>query len=189
MRRLCLLAASMILISACTDAAPTLLSNLIPITGGDGQGGENAGELSSSENMPRGATLRYGDTVHGETTRNGCQLWSFSGGAGEEVSISLMSEDFDTFLALFGPQDKFIASNDDGGAGDASLIDTLVLPTTGDYTIAVQGYSGSDFGFYDLNLARSAQGLTYAERGGGQLDYGDTIYSDLLDWRLSLIHI
>jgi hypothetical protein len=182
LQKLRLLATSLILILACACATPTLLTDLIPVVGGDRQFGGSADDPAALVSVPRGVSLGYEDSIHGKLARNGCHYWSFTGRAGDAVTISL-DGGFDTFLALFGSDGRFVASDDDGGVGNASLIDTVVLPTTGDYVIAVQGYSSADYGSYTLRLERSAYGRLSVERATGQLEYGDTIYGDLQDWR------
>ncbi len=182
MQKLRLLAASSIVILTSACATPSLLTDLIPVVGGDRQFEGSADDPAALVSVPRGVSLGYDDTVHGKLARSGCHYWSFTGRAGDAVTISL-DGGFDTFLALFGSDGRFIASDDDGGTGKASLIDTVVLPSTGDYVIAVQGYSSADFGSYDLKLERSAYGHIRVERAGGQLEYGGTIYGTLQDWR------
>ncbi len=182
MRQVCLLAASLVLILACSCTTPSLLADLILGARGDRQFVGGADVPLAAAVIPRGATLKYGDAVQGKITRHSCHYWSFTGSAGDAVSISISSDDFDTFLALFGSDGSFIASDDDSGPGVTSLIDTAVLPAAGDYVIAVQGYSSSDFGSYDLKLERLAYGRISVERAGGRLEYGDTVYGVLLRW-------
>ena len=66
----------------------------------------------------------------------------YEGTAGDVVSITLISDDFDTYLIL--QDDTGIElSFDDDGAGDLnSQISPYILPYTGTYTIVVTSFSG-----------------------------------------------
>lgn len=183
MRQLRMLAAYLLLLQACSFFTPSHSGGLIPVSGGSNPIQDDAGQYVTPGSILGGLTLEYGDTVHGELAMNECHHWSFIAAAGDEVSLSLSSEEFDPFLALFGADGTFVASNDDGGEGNASLIEKVVLPATGVYVAAVQGYAGSGTGIYALNLELSATRLTSEERGGGILTIGETVYGNLQDWR------
>ncbi len=91
----------------------------------------------------------------GDATASGGGLyddWTFGGRAGERISVSLRSDDFDTVLELgtgTGGSFRSIASNDDGGDGLDSYLDTT-LPRSGTFTLRVRSFGGSGSGFYVL---------------------------------------
>ena len=67
------------------------------------------------------------------------QLHTFTGKAGDVISIELNSSEFDAYLVLVDPKFKGIAKNDNGGEGSNAKI-TITLPTTGTYTVIVKAY-------------------------------------------------
>ncbi|MDR0780728.1 MAG: PPC domain-containing protein [Pseudomonadales bacterium] len=91
--------------------------------------------------------------------------WSFTAKRGELVSISVSSDDFDTFLILKAPDGK-IETNDDAGDNCAlcdaqfaaarynSLIERE-LSVAGTYTVRVSSYAAGQSGDYRLRILRS----------------------------------
>lgn len=84
--------------------------------------------------------------------------YSFTGTAGQLVSIQLTSNAFDTFLYLKNPAGTVIASNDDGGGGTNSRIPAnsgnFTLPTSGTFVIEATSYSTQRTGAYMLLFTR-----------------------------------
>jgi alpha-tubulin suppressor-like RCC1 family protein len=80
--------------------------------------------------------------------------YSFSGEAGQQISIQLTSAIFDTYLVLKNASNTVITFNDDGGGGSNSRIPassgTYTLPTTGNFIIEVTSYSSLKVGAYTL---------------------------------------
>jgi hypothetical protein len=74
------------------------------------------------------------------------------GSEGDQVTISLESEEFDTVLEVWGPDLVRIEKDDDGGVGTNSRIDSFRLPTTGTYNIVARGYSRGERGDYTLTV-------------------------------------
>ena len=64
------------------------------------------------------------------------QKHTFTGKAGEAITIELNSSEFDAYLMLIDPKSNKIAENDDGGENNNAKI-TMTLPTTGIYTVIV----------------------------------------------------
>lgn len=88
-------------------------------------------------------SITIGDNVTGALTReNQRVLYTFTGRAGEVVTISLESDDFDTVVTLLNAAGEELISDDDGGSGLNSLISGFTLPADGQYTIVVDGYRG-----------------------------------------------
>lgn len=90
------------------------------------------------------------------------QWFEVSGPAGQPVTFTLRSTEFDTYLMLRGPGD-FRIDNDDGpGMGTDSRIET-VLPTTGVYRVGVTSYRPGEVGRYRLEITEGTT-LTNARR-------------------------
>jgi len=82
--------------------------------------------------------------------------------AGQVVTLSTASiENFDTVLAVIGPDGKPVAQNDDCDGSLQSCI-TFMPPESGRYTARVTGY-GEATGTFELTVAEGANvGLSYA---------------------------
>ena len=77
--------------------------------------------------------------------------FTFPGQAGENLGVSVVSDDFDTMMTLVAPSGEII-ENDDGPDGSTnSRIDTL-LTETGEYTLLVNGYEPDAGGAYEVLL-------------------------------------
>ncbi|MFO7320418.1 MAG: hypothetical protein DIU68_001680 [Chloroflexota bacterium] len=112
-------------------------------------------------------------------------LYNFEGTAGQLVSITLVSDDFDPLLVLIGPDGQELTINDDGGPGSLnSRIGPYSLPEDGEYTIVVDTYSHyygtstrSDGGEYVLTLAEvDFQPLEYSQTVEGELGVNEQAY-------------
>jgi hypothetical protein len=111
--------------------------------------------------------INIGQTINGSLAATDCKSrmrgvsyfadrYSFSGTAGQQISISLSSASFDTYAYLIAPNKSLTAEDDDGGGGTNSRIPLgsglFSLPTTGVYTIEVTTFSQSATGNYTLSL-------------------------------------
>ena len=115
--------------------------------------------------------ISCGATVSGSLTTDDCvftdntyyDLWGFSGTAGQQVTITLTSSVFDTWVLLYGAAGGTpIAENDNdpaGGTNNSRLV--FMLPSTGNYFIAANSVEVNTFGTYNLSLQCSGGG------GGG----------------------
>jgi len=104
--------------------------------------------------------MEYGEEVDGEITDDSpadpiyndlAEDHTFEGSDGDDIVISMTSEDFDTWLVLTDEDEDMVAENDDGGAGFNSEIETE-LPDDGVYTIWAGSFSGEATGDYELEL-------------------------------------
>ncbi|WAL59090.1 trypsin-like peptidase domain-containing protein [Thermocoleostomius sinensis] len=77
---------------------------------------------------------------------------SFQGNAGQTVTISLESSDFDTYLILLGPNDQVIGENDDAASNTLNSTLTITLPVTGTYRIIANAYDSEGQGRYVLTV-------------------------------------
>ena len=78
------------------------------------------------------------------TQKNGKSYYNvhtFEGKAGEQITIDLTSNEFDSYLILLDPEGKKIAEDDDGGSGNNARI-IVTLPTSGTYTIIAFAHTG-----------------------------------------------
>jgi hypothetical protein len=124
-----------------------------------------AGERIDGYLSPTDPTLDGGEPFH---------LYQYNGRAGERVSITLRSEDFDSYLVLGTPGGRHGVGNaltrdDDGGGGRDSRIE-FTLPESRVYVIRVNPL-GSGSGEYVLDV-ESSLGGGYSGRPGRD-DYDD----------------
>ena len=133
---------------------------------GSGEAGSYTLILTRTE-APECTAISYGQTLEGSLdlsdttsvarTDSRADCYTFSSMADEGIIVSIISDDFDTYLSLLDPSGQIIASDDDGGEGSDSRIPeegTLTIPSTGDYTIEVTSYFSDETGTYSLTLQR-----------------------------------
>jgi serine protease Do len=80
------------------------------------------------------------------------QEYTFEGRAGQSVTISLASPDFDPYLALLDPDERLIGENDDASQSNSNATITLTLPSTGTYRVIVNAYDRRGRGRYLLTI-------------------------------------
>ena len=109
--------------------------------------------------------ITIGQTVNANLTTSDCpaddgtfyDVYSFSGTAGQRISVGMSSAQFDTFLILNRPDGSILAVDDDGGGGTNSRIPPngfVTLPVTGTYTIFANAFDPSDTtGSYTLLIS------------------------------------
>lgn len=84
-------------------------------------------------------------------------LWSYRGHAGESVKIQMMSDDFDTYVAIgrmVNGEWEDIATMDDGGEGTNTLLE-VTLPADGEYLIRANSLGADETGEYTLLIESS----------------------------------
>ncbi len=77
---------------------------------------------------------------------------TFEGRAGQSVTISVESRDFDTLVALFSPDGKLLAENDDISRSNTNSALTFTLPASGRYTVVVNANKKGERGRYNLTV-------------------------------------
>jgi tetratricopeptide (TPR) repeat protein len=77
---------------------------------------------------------------------------TFVGRAGQSVTISVESRDFDTLVALFSPDGKLLAENDDISRSNTNSSLTFTLPASGRYTVVVNANKKGERGRYNLTV-------------------------------------
>lgn len=100
--------------------------------------------------------IQAGDSLSGALTRQmPSAAFVFSGSAGEVFTITLTSDDFDTFLTLQDTAGNVLATDDDRAGNFNARIEAFALPADGDYTILAGSYNGAGVGDFTLTLARA----------------------------------
>ena len=79
------------------------------------------------------------------------QYHTFSGEAGETITIEVGTNEFDSYLIVLDPEEKKIAENDDGGEGNQAKV-TINLVSSGTYTVIVTSYEAEETGSYQLRV-------------------------------------
>ncbi|MBD1910960.1 MULTISPECIES: pre-peptidase C-terminal domain-containing protein [unclassified Leptolyngbya] len=109
--------------------------------------------------------------------------YTFSGTAGQTVTIAMNSDVFDTLLVLRGPNGQDVTMNDDYAR---SLNSTIVatLPTTGTYTVLARSFSGQGGAYRIVVRPATAYDQAYA-RGfeqlrNGQMDQAIASFTDAI---------
>jgi hypothetical protein len=90
-----------------------------------------------------GSVLRSDDTY-----MNG---YYYDGVAGEQITVTLRSPDFDSWLVIDQPHGPFRQWNDDGGGGQDSKL-AITLPATGRYIIVANAVAKHSTGRYTLRV-------------------------------------
>ncbi len=86
-------------------------------------------------------------------------VYYFNGTANQRLRISMnrLSGTLDPYLVFVDPNGNLVAVNNDGGAGTNALIDPVILPVNGRYTIyALRANSGS--GTYQIQVSQGTFG-------------------------------
>jgi len=119
-------------------------------TGGPGSGG-GVGVAAIARNSTVQGRLETSDPTLEDDSH--FDTWIFEGRAGERMTATLTSNDFDTYLllAVGTPGDmEIIDENDDSGDSTNSRLE-VTLPETGVYTLLANSYE-VDTGAYSLRL-------------------------------------
>lgn len=110
-------------------------------------------------------TIACGETKNASLTDADCALdddsfidhWAFNGLAGQTVTITLRSTDFDTYLFLQSPDLQDQSDDDDSGGGtDSQIIETL--DATGEWGIFPNSLDPNVTGAYTLTVTCVAEG-------------------------------
>lgn len=150
-----------------------------------GAGGQTT--QPTPEPTPSDGTLAYGDTVTGEL-ETAAAAFTFDAAAGDAVTITLLSDEFDPYLRLLDVNGAVVAEDDDGAGSLNSQISTSLVDD-GTYIIEVTSYravssDGENFavGAFTLSLALgdappvTQPGVT---EFGGEISIGETVEGEL----------
>jgi len=100
------------------------------------------------------------------------------GRPGQELTISMSSEEGDTYLYLYGPDGNRVAGDDDGGGGLNSQIRTR-LEQAGEYTIIATSFDEDATFGYDLSVESDEpedvdlRSISIGETAEGRIDQDD----------------
>lgn len=108
------------------------------------------------------SSISYGAAVSGSladsdrTLDDGSKYdeYTFQGSAGDRIVITLESSDFDAYLILEDANGESIASNDDFEDSSLNSRITIVLPSTGRFTILANSLGEGQLGAYRLTLRK-----------------------------------
>lgn len=78
--------------------------------------------------------------------------YTFEGRAGQTITITLESEDFDTYAILVSAEGHAVAQNDDVSQGNTNSLLRVRLPSSGTYQIIVNSYDRTGLGRYRLTV-------------------------------------
>ncbi|NER79887.1 MAG: hypothetical protein F6K42_09945 [Leptolyngbya sp. SIO1D8] len=78
--------------------------------------------------------------------------YSFEGQAGQSVTITVTSEDFDTYLLLLDNTESVLAQNDDTGFNSTNSALSITLPADGTYQVVVNSFWSDGQGNYSLTI-------------------------------------
>lgn len=131
------------------DAGPSVLT-LLPVTGTVEVGATVEGALEASDYVAVGRRVK---------------AYRLEGNAGAPVTIDLISDDFDSYLHLVGPDGTEIETDDDSGGACHARISTF-LPSEGEYRIVASSLSGGT-GAFTLRLDERQQPPAPGDCGGG----------------------
>jgi hypothetical protein len=151
-------------------------------------------ERVSAPAVAEGEAPTVGREIQGELAPGDAQLQSgeyidrypFTGEAGQQLEITLTSSDFDTYLAISGPNGYEQFNDDDVQSGTRNSRLIVALPAAGDYTFHVTSYAPGERGAYTLainptqnvapgaGLAGAAPDLAGGQTMNGELAQGDS---------------
>jgi serine protease Do len=89
-------------------------------------------------------------------------VYTFAGERGQQIAITMTSQEIDAYLILFGPDGGEIAQNDDSGRHTNARI-VVTLPRSGTYTLLANSYQSNESGSYTLQAV--ADGNTSSSTG------------------------
>jgi len=135
------------------------------------------GASSGSSGAVRGE-LQSGATVSGQLTSTAptlddgshYDLWQFNGEAGQQVTLTVRSDAFDSYAMLVRGMsmnpDNVLTQDDDGAGGLDSRI-TYTLPETGTYSLVVNSYGAGATGAYQVEFQSMSVDWASQYPGGG----------------------
>ncbi|MEO0458214.1 MAG: hypothetical protein AAF152_16760 [Cyanobacteria bacterium P01_A01_bin.114] len=89
------------------------------------------------------------------------KLHPLNGIAGQQVTIDVISNDFDAFVLLVGPNERVIGQDDDSGEGRHARL-TSILTITGTYQIVVNTARPGEIGRYTLTVGPASDAMEVA---------------------------
>lgn len=122
--------------------------------------------------LPSQGTLEIGAEIGGRFTEDDylaegrrVRAYTLEGSQGAPVTIDLISDDFDAYLNLLGPDGAEVGTDDDSGGACHARISTF-LPEDGRYTIVASSLSEST-GAFTLRVDDEEHAPASGDCGGG----------------------
>ena len=140
----------------------TILANSYSAGGAGSYSLAVTGSAGSGSGSASGSALSAGQSASGELTSDDPTLddgthydvWTYYGEAGEQVTVTLSSDEVDTYLiAMRGTPESGepLDENDDADGTNSRL--TLRLPASGMYTFLANTYGAGETGSYTISLS------------------------------------
>lgn len=141
------------------ESGPSILQ-LLPVTGVVEVGSETQGDLTAADYLSGGQRVK---------------AYTLEGTQGAPVTIDLVSETFDSYLHLLGPDGTEVETDDDSGGACHARISTF-LPADGTYRIVAASLSG-DTGAFTLSVGQQQRPPASGQCGAGA--YEEDVLSHL----------
>ncbi len=143
-----------------------------------------AGSAAQAQTPLGVGSSRTGSLAEGDSTLSSGEFvdtFVFEGQAGQQVTVSMNSGAFDSYVMVRGPA-GFSEDNDDRETGDRNSQLTMRLPADGTYRIQATSFEPGESGAYRVSLVEGAGEAILADGGGnarvgtnsGQLRTGDS---------------
>lgn len=107
--------------------------------------------LISCPNMTVAEAITSADLAASDGSRY--DVWTFSGKAGDTITIDLRSTSFDAYLILLDPNDVPVAESDDASAGTTDARISFTLTATGTWSVVANSLAAGGSGSYALSLS------------------------------------
>jgi Caspase domain len=153
---------SLLMVSACTPAAeaPQTPTKAVGDKSGVQEGTKPLASVKAIDQLTAGSyvtgTLTSSDRQFKDDTY--FDVWPYSGTAGEEVTFTQTSDNFDTYLIVrllnsASLDDAVEVASDDDSAGDLNSTLTVTLPETGTYAVIANAAVANAQGAYRLSAS------------------------------------
>jgi hypothetical protein len=86
------------------------------------------------------------------------ESYSYAGQAGQLLTISLQSSEFDPYLMMLDPEGEKVAEIDDSIGHGHNIVLSINLAVTGSYTIVVTSFEPGESGSFSLKLSSGSSG-------------------------------
>ena len=122
-----------------------------------------AAPLVAQEAQVREGTLSSTDPVFDESDGRLGDAYTFEAEAGQFVTVTLRSGEFDTFLRVESPSGVMRENDDSGGGTDSAL--SFVIDETGTWTAKAAAFSPESEGAYTLTWSATSTGDARSRSG------------------------
>jgi hypothetical protein len=109
--------------------------------------------------IPRADAIPFpdvGETISGVIDAGERDFYSIELTAGESITVSMISPDFDTVVEILDEAGNLVSFNDDRAPGDYNSETTFVVPAAATYTLIARAYSTGMSGSYELTVAEAS---------------------------------